>query len=288
MKGDIRLLQACLNGKRSQAEFPAVPVTPDELAADAAAAVAAGPRPSICTRAAVTAPSRCRAGDVGAAVAAVRVACPGTPVGVSTGLWITRGDAAARQAAVSQWADLAAGARPDFASVNVSEDGWAGVVRSLGGAGIAAEAGVWSVHRRPGAGPRRRGQRAGAAAAADPDRGHGRAGHSAPRVAGDILRALDNSPLGGLPRLLHGEGEGCWPLVAQAAREGLLTRIGLEDTTASRAASRSAATPNWSGWPWRCCAGSCAARVEVSWRPGSASAGRFLAGPAWPGSRSSR
>ena len=36
----------------------------------------------------------------------------------------------------------------------------------------------------------------------------------------------------GCPRLLHGEEEGCWPLVAQAAREGLPTRIGLEDTTA--------------------------------------------------------
>ena len=38
--------------------------------------------------------------------------------------------------------------------------------------------------------------------------------------------------MSGLPRLLHGEGESCWPLVAHAAREGLPTRIGLEDTTA--------------------------------------------------------
>jgi uncharacterized protein (DUF849 family) len=51
-------------------------------------------------------------------------------------------------------------------------------------------------------------------------------------VAGDILRALGDSAVRGIPRLLHGEGEGCWPLVAQAAREGLPTRIGLEDTTA--------------------------------------------------------
>ena len=153
-------------------------------------------------------------------------------MGVSTGLWITRGDAAARQAAVSQWADLAAGARPDFASVNVSEDGWAGVVRSLGGAGIAAEAGVWSVTDVQVL------ARAVEVSALAPlplrilIEVMGEPADSAPRVAGDILRALDDSPLGGLPRLLHGEGEGCWPLVAQAAREGLLTRIGLEDTTA--------------------------------------------------------
>ena len=55
---------------------------------------------------------------------------------------------------------------------------------------------------------------------------------AAPRAAGEILRVLDDSPLRGLPRLLHGGEEGCWPLVAQAAREGLPTRIGLEDTTA--------------------------------------------------------
>jgi uncharacterized protein (DUF849 family) len=32
--------------------------------------------------------------------------------------------------------------------------------------------------------------------------------------------------------LLHGEGDSCWALVAHAAREGLPTRIGLEDTLA--------------------------------------------------------
>jgi uncharacterized protein (DUF849 family) len=232
MKGDIRLLQACLNGKRSQAEFPAVPVTPDELAADAAAAVAAGAEAIHLHARGRDGAESVRAGDVGAAVAAVRVACPGTPVGVSTGLWITRGDAVARQAAVSEWAGLSAGARPDFASVNVSEDGWAGVVRSLGGAGIAVEAGVWSVADVQVL------ARAVEVSALAPlplrilIEVMGEPADSAPRAAGDILRALDDSPLGGLPRLLHGEAEGCWPLVAQAAREGLLTRIGLEDTTA--------------------------------------------------------
>jgi uncharacterized protein (DUF849 family) len=30
--------------------------------------------------------------------------------------------------------------------------------------------------------------------------------------------------------LLHGEGASCWPLVDLAARRGLATRVGLEDT----------------------------------------------------------
>ena len=249
MNGNITRLKACLNGKRSQAEFPAVPVTPGELAHDAAAAVAAGAEAVHLHARGHDGAESVRAADVGAAVAAVRAACPGSPVGVSTGLWITRGDAAARGAAVAAWASLAAGARPDFASVNVSEEGWAGVARSLAAAGIAVEAGVWSV-----ADVQALARVAGDAGLPQPPlrilvEVMGEPAGAAPRVAEDILRALDHSPLRGLPRLLHGEEEGCWPLVAQAARAGLPTRIGLEDTTAGPAASRSAATPNWSAWP---------------------------------------
>ncbi len=120
---------------------------------------------------------------------------------------------------------------------------------------------------------------------------------SAPRVAGDILRALDDSPLRGLPRLLHGEGEGCWPLVAQAAREGLLTRIGLEDTTAGPDGEPVSGNAELvrlalSAPSWRYCAArtgdtaplvaaAARARGGVSWRPGSGSARPCPAGPAW-------
>jgi uncharacterized protein (DUF849 family) len=232
MNGDITLLKACLNGKRSQAEFPAVPVTPGELARDAAAAVAAGAEAVHLHARGGDGAESVRAADVGAAVAAVRAVCPGTPVGVSTGLWITRGDAAARGAAVADWTGLPGGARPDFASVNVSEEGWTGVVLSLGAAGIAVEAGVWSVadvqalaRAVDGSGLPQPPLRILVEVMDEP-------AEAAPRAAGDILHALGDSPLRGLPRLLHGEGEGCWPLVALAAREGLPTRIGLEDTTA--------------------------------------------------------
>ena len=231
MNGDIRQLKACLNGKRSQAEFPAVPVTPGELARDAAAAVTAGAEAIHLHARSGDGTESVRAADVGAAVAAIRASCPGVAVGVSTGLWITHGDAAARQAAVAAWSGLAAGERPDFASVNVSEDGWAGVVRSLGAAGIAIEAGVWSV-----ADVQVLARAFGGAGLPEPPARilvevMDERADAAPRVAGEILRALGDSVLRGLPRLLHGEGEGCWPLVAHAAREGLPTRIGLEDTT---------------------------------------------------------
>jgi uncharacterized protein (DUF849 family) len=196
-------------------------VTPAELARAAAAAAAAGAEAvHLHTRDAAGAESL-RAEDVAAAVAAVRQACPGLPAGVSTGLWMTGGDHPARQAAVARWAALPAAGRPDFASVNVPEEGWAEVAGTLAAAGIGVEAGLWSVADVSAAGlPLLRvmvevmgvppGQEAG--------------------VADGILAALDESPLRAVPRLVHGEGTGCWPLVRYAGQRRLATRIGLEDT----------------------------------------------------------
>ena len=121
----IRRIKACLNGGRSRGEHPALPVTPAELARSAAQAVAAGAE-------AVHIHPRDDGGaesldpaHIGAAVAAVRASCPGTPVGVSTGLWITGGDVARRHATVARWAGLPADRRPAFASVNAGEEGLA-------------------------------------------------------------------------------------------------------------------------------------------------------------------
>ncbi len=100
----IRTLKACLNGKRTRAEHPAVPVTPAELASSAAAAVAAGAEAVHLHARNPAGTESVQAADIGAAVAAVRQACPDTPVGVSTGLWITGGDPTARQAGVASWA----------------------------------------------------------------------------------------------------------------------------------------------------------------------------------------
>ncbi|HTX28458.1 MAG TPA: 3-keto-5-aminohexanoate cleavage protein [Streptosporangiaceae bacterium] len=49
-------------------------------------------------------------------------------------------------------------------------------------------------------------------------------------AADEVLHRLDELNAT-LPRLLHGEGPACWPLIAHAGALGLPTRIGLEDTT---------------------------------------------------------
>jgi uncharacterized protein (DUF849 family) len=224
MTSPIMRMKVCLNGERSRAEHPRVPLTPGELARSAESAVAAGAE-------AVHLHPRDRDGaeslaatDVGAAVAAVRAACPGTPIGVTTGLWITGGGMHARRSLVAGWAALSDVGRPDFASVNVSEAGWAELSAVLHTAGVATEAGVWSAAD------------ARALAAFRPANPVARilvevggAAVTAPQRADEMLRELDVTGAAE-PRLLHGEQDTCWPLVAHAGALGLPTRIGLEDT----------------------------------------------------------
>ena len=157
----------------------------------------------------------------------MRRACPGTPAGVSTGRWITGGNAAARRAAVAGWAGLPPAARPDFASVNLSEPGTAGLLEALAAAAVAAGAGGWSAAD------------ARTAASVSPGTGWlrilveiiGAPAADAVAAAEEILRQLDRSRVTA-PRLLHGGQAACWPLVRHAGRLGLPARIGLEDTPA--------------------------------------------------------
>lgn len=220
----IRRIKVCLNGGRGRQEHRGIPVTAPELAASAASAVAVGAEAVHLHPRGDDEAESLRPHDVAEAVTAVGAACPGVPVGVSTGLWITGGNVRLRRALVAGWADLPVAHRPAFASVNVAEAGFTDLVEVLHGAGIAVEAGVWSVRdadRLAGSDTTRIarilveiiGVPAGMAAAS----------------ADAVLRRLDGLGVD-LPRLLHGEGAACWPLVTHAGRLGLPTRIGLEDT----------------------------------------------------------
>src|ERR1017187_8512477 len=109
------IVQACLNGARPAGFHPSLPLTAETLARDAAACVAAGaaelhlhPRGSDGRESLAPA-------VMDATVPAVRLACPGTLVGVSTGAWI-EGDADRTLACIGGWCEL-----PDYASVNLSE-----------------------------------------------------------------------------------------------------------------------------------------------------------------------
>ena len=130
------LVQACLNGGRRRAEHPAVPLSPDEIARDAARAVAAGAaalhvHPRAADGSETLDPTICDA-----VVAAVRAVCPGIPIGLTTGIWIEPAPAR-RLELVTAWA-----VAPDFVSVNLSETGVPELCDRLLARSIGIEAGT--------------------------------------------------------------------------------------------------------------------------------------------------
>jgi uncharacterized protein (DUF849 family) len=213
------MLQVCLNGARTPAEFAALPVSPTDLATAAAGAVAAGAADVHLHPKTPDGADSLDPDVVAAAVSAVRTAVPGVPVGVTTGAW-TEPDPARRADLVRAWTVL-----PDHASVNWHEDGAEKVAETLLARGIGVEAGVFS----------------GTDAAA-----RLRASSLAPRVLRVLAEVTDTDPATAAdtatallaellaelvpgPVLLHGEDGGAWPVLALAAARGLDTRVGLED-----------------------------------------------------------
>jgi uncharacterized protein (DUF849 family) len=201
---------SCLNGGRTRDEHPAVPLAPAELAADAVAVRRAGafavhvhPRTADGTQT-----MQARACD--AAVAAIRAAAPGLPVGLSTAETIDP-DPFARAAAVTTWRQ-----RPDFVSVNLSELGWAGIVRAARHAGIAVEAGLATP--------------ADAEQLADSSFIHGVI-RALVEVDGgpDDARAIARLVPDGIPQLWHGYGQQTWEVLAAASAARADVRVGLED-----------------------------------------------------------
>ena len=227
-------IQACLNGARPTGFHPALPLTPDAMARDAADCAAAGAvalhlHPRDRDRRETLRPE-----VVGATVAAARGASA-LPVSVSTGDWILNDDPA-RRAAVAGWGRLAEGL-PDVASVNLDEADAPAVMRALGAAGVGVEAGLASREDADrflalGINCRR-------VLVEIPDMPEA----AALRLAYRILDRLDEA---GHPaeRQLHGQGASVWPCFRLAVARGLMGRLGLEDgehlPDGTRAASNAA------------------------------------------------
>ncbi len=213
------MIQACLNGGCDREAHPRCPITPSEVAADAIAAVAAGADEIHVHARDVDGNESLDADVVAATVAALRETTDAF-ISLSTGAWIVGGPA--RLAAVEGWRTL-----PDRVSINMHEAGSVELAEAVLARGLGVEAGVWSPE-------------AAAVLAAS-----GLAErcvrilvevHDAPTTdealatVEAIVAALDGvAPE--VPRLLHGYGPTAWDLVAEAARRGYDTRIGLEDTT---------------------------------------------------------
>lgn len=214
------LIKACINGSRLPGAHPALPLTPEEAAHVAAAVVAAGAGAIHMHPRGADGRQSLRAADVGAAVAAVRSAVPGVPVGTTT-IANIEPDPAARLAAVRAWE-----VRPDFVSLNLSESGVPELAEALFAAGIGIEAGIWTVddaRRLAVLGWGNRCVRILIEIVRE------RVIEDALAAADAIVVELDRAGITA-PRLLHGGGATAWPLLREAITRGYDTRIGLEDT----------------------------------------------------------
>jgi uncharacterized protein (DUF849 family) len=213
MTGRRTTLQCCLNGSRGVDEHPAVPVTVEACAAEAAAAVEAGAQDLHVHPRTADGRDSLAPADVAAWVEAVR-AVVDVPVGVTTGAWAWTGGTGAAEA-VAAWTTL-----PDHASVNWHERDADGLAAALVGRGVALNAGLWTED-----------------AAEDwldsPWREHTDlvllelADAPGQRPVAERLLALVEPA--GVPVLLHGEGRSAWPVLDLAVERRVATRIGLED-----------------------------------------------------------
>lgn len=212
-------IKAALNGSRSKADHPNVPVTTDELVEAAKSAVLAGAD-------AIHFHVRDRNGKetleplfVNEQVKAVKAAVPETPVGISTGAWIVP-DIDQRLAYIREWEEL-----PNFVSVNGHEAGFERIVQAILDKKIGVEAGLNS-----------------AQAAADFS-GSGLLNECfrlliEPQeqdlnAALATVKAIEDNLTGRQPHqtvVLHGFDSTCWELLKVAKYKGYDLRIGFEDT----------------------------------------------------------
>ncbi|MET3648980.1 3-keto-5-aminohexanoate cleavage protein [Phyllobacterium ifriqiyense] len=211
------IVQACINGSRKANFHPFVPSTVEDTVRDAVAVIEAG-------AAELHIHPRGRDGReslaaVDETIAAVRRACPGTLVGVSTGAWI-EGHAQRTREAISRWQIV-----PDYASVNLSEPDAPAVMELLGLKGVGVEAGLATV-----ADARRFVQSTDHARVfrvlieLDTESELDLAMDSCDGIISVLREAGVTRPI-----LLHGRDQTVWPFVRRARMERLSTRVGLED-----------------------------------------------------------
>jgi uncharacterized protein (DUF849 family) len=214
------LLKACLNGSRTDDEHPAIPRTPSELAAEGRASVDAGARVLHLHPYDAEGHETLEAGPCAAALRAVREACPGIAVSLSTSADI-ESDPQRRLKLIETWTEL-----PDLVTANQGEPGILDLCEHLTGRGVGIEAGLLRLEDA----------RAFVAAGiaercvrvlvepldADPA--------TAVAHAAAMEQMLDEAGVT-LEQVHHGDDVATWHVMQRAVSRGHGIRIGLEDTT---------------------------------------------------------
>jgi uncharacterized protein (DUF849 family) len=132
----VALLEVALNGHRTRAEHPAVPRTPGEIAREARASVEAGGE-VLHVHAYDDERESLAAEPCAAMLRAVRSACPGIPVSLTTAAYIACDDTDRRLSLISSWTEL-----PELVTANQGEEGIVELCEHLLARGVGIEAGL--------------------------------------------------------------------------------------------------------------------------------------------------
>ncbi|HMI98517.1 MAG TPA: 3-keto-5-aminohexanoate cleavage protein [Gaiellaceae bacterium] len=213
------LLEVALNGARSDAEHPAIPRTPTQIAAAARDAVAAGAM-VIHTHVFDGDGRETFAADAcDAVIAAIRQACPGVRISLTTSAEIEP-DPKRRLELISGWREL-----PDLVTANQGEEGIVELSEHLIGRRIGIEAGLLELKDAEafvGAGIADRCVRAliePLDAEAD----------DAVALAEAMEQVLEETGVR-IEQVHHGDGIASWAVNERGLRRGHGIRTGLEDT----------------------------------------------------------
>jgi len=212
------IVQACLNGARASSFHPAVPVTADAIVRDAIAAVAAGAAELHIHVRDADGRETLRPEIVDLTIAKLRRACPGTPIGISTGEWIEKDDGR-RRAFIRNWSLL-----PDYASVNLVEGDCAAVIDLLQQRGIGIEAGIWTAADAARCLELNLAARAWRLLFEINQQDHAEALSELAAIEKSLGEAAHTRPV-----LLHGYEATVWTFVETAFARGYSTRVGFED-----------------------------------------------------------
>ncbi|WP_028650038.1 3-keto-5-aminohexanoate cleavage protein [Nocardiopsis sp. CNT312] len=210
---------ACLNGDRRPGAHPALPVSPEQLVADAHAVVGAGATEIHVHPRDATGAESLEPQVVTPLMEYLREAGPNVPVSLTTAL-SAQSDPWRRYDMVQRWA---ASALPDSATVHLHEAGSVDLAHLLEDRRVAVEAGVWTVEAaRILVATKLR----AAAVLVEPTQVRA---EDARANADAVLSLLDRAKVAA-PRLLHGSDATAWPMLEAAVSAGYDVRIGLEDT----------------------------------------------------------
>jgi uncharacterized protein (DUF849 family) len=214
------LLEVALNGSRSRTEHAGIPRTPDQLAKEARASVDAGAQVIHLHSFDASGVETLAAEPCAAALHAVRRACPGVPISLTTSAEI-EADPRSRLEQIAAWTAL-----PELVTANQGEPGIGELCEQLTARGVGIEAGLLSLADAEAF------VSAGAAeycvrALVEPLDSQP---EDAVAHAAAIEEALVASGVA-LEQVHHGDGIASWAVSRRGLARGHGIRTGLEDTT---------------------------------------------------------